>query len=92
MTQHEHAEFITANGRDYLCIFRRDGSGGYGVTCPELPPMAGFGETFQQARANAAEEIAAWLDAPNASFDPFTDLRAHRAAEAPPIAWSGRGH
>ena len=62
-TQHEHEEIIETVGRKFACLFRRDAAGGYFVTCPKLPPMMAYGETLDEARANAAEEIADWLDA-----------------------------
>ena len=58
----EHEEYLTAEGRDYLCLFRRDAGGGYQVTCEELPPMVAFGETLAEARSNAGEEIVAWRE------------------------------
>ena len=48
------------------------------ATCPELPPMTAFGETLSEARSNAAEEIAAWLDAHSASFDVTAEQWARR--------------
>ena len=56
----------------------RLGAAGYLATCPELPPMTAFGETLSEARSNAAEEIAAWLDAHSASFDVTAEQWARR--------------
>jgi len=61
-TLQEHEEAVTANGRDYLCLFERDAYRGYLVTCEDLPPLMVYGETLAEARANAAEEIAALAD------------------------------
>ena len=60
-TQHQHEEILTAAGREYQCLFRREVDSGYRVTCAELPPLLAFGETLDEARANAREEIEAWV-------------------------------
>jgi predicted RNase H-like HicB family nuclease len=70
-THHEHEEIITAAGRDFRCLFRREVDRGYGVTCADLPPMLAFGETLNEARDNARERIEAWIDE--------IDRRAHHA-------------
>lgn len=31
--RHEHEEYVTAAGRDFRCLFRREIDGGYRVTC-----------------------------------------------------------
>lgn len=64
------------DGIDYLCLFRRDPSGGYLVTCEELPPMIVYGETLAEARANAAAEIGPCREACDNTHDPFRELRA----------------
>jgi hypothetical protein len=61
-TVQEHEEVVTANGRDYRCLFERDAYGGYLVTCEDLPPLMTYGETLAEARTNAAEEISAFAD------------------------------
>jgi predicted RNase H-like HicB family nuclease len=61
-THHQHQEDITVAGRDYRCLFRREIDGGYRVTCAELPPVLAFGETLDETRANAREEIEAWVE------------------------------
>jgi predicted RNase H-like HicB family nuclease len=61
-TFQEHEEFVTADGREFLCLFASDASGGYTVTCEDLPPMLAYGETLTEARAHAAQEIAVWID------------------------------
>jgi predicted RNase H-like HicB family nuclease len=60
--QQELEEFVTAEGREFLCLFERDAGGGYIVTCDDLPPMLAYGETLTEARAHAAQEIAVWID------------------------------
>jgi predicted RNase H-like HicB family nuclease len=68
---HEHEELLTIEGQDYTCLFRRDASGGYLVTCEELPPMVAFGETLEEARSNAVVEIVACREACEARHDSF---------------------
>lgn len=47
----------------YLCHFRPEPEGGFTVTCPKLPPVVTFGETLEEAQANAREAIELCLDA-----------------------------
>jgi hypothetical protein len=61
-TLQEHEELVTANGRDYQCLFECDTYGGYLVTCEDLPPLMTYGETLAEARANAIEELVALAD------------------------------
>ena len=61
-THHPHEEDIAVAGRVYRCLFRREVHSGYRVTCAALPPMLAFGETLDEARASAREEIEAWID------------------------------
>jgi predicted RNase H-like HicB family nuclease len=65
----QHEETLTAAGHEYQCLFRREIDSGYRVTCAELPPMLAFGETLDEARANAREEIEAWVETAEASAD-----------------------
>jgi predicted RNase H-like HicB family nuclease len=46
----------------YLCHFRPEPEGGFTVTCPKLPPVVTFGETLEEAQANAREAIELCLD------------------------------
>jgi len=57
----EHEETITAAGEEYRRRFQSHPNGGYLVTCAELPLMLAFDETLEEARAEAHEEIAAWI-------------------------------
>jgi predicted RNase H-like HicB family nuclease len=41
----------------YLCHFRPEPEGGFTVTCPKLPPVITYGETLEEAQANAREAI-----------------------------------
>jgi hypothetical protein len=41
-THHQHEEILTAAGREYKCLFRREVDSGYRVTCAELPPVLAF--------------------------------------------------
>ncbi len=68
-THHQHEETLTAAGREYQCLFRREVDSGYRVTCAELPPLLAFGETLDEARANAREEIEAWVEMAEVSAD-----------------------
>ena len=46
----------------YLCHFRPEPEGGYTDTCPSLPPVVTYGETLEEARANAREAIELCLE------------------------------
>ena len=59
---HEHEEIVTAAGRDYRCLFRREVDRGYRVTCADLPPLLAFGDTLEEARMATQEEIEAWVE------------------------------
>ena len=68
-THHQHEEIIIAAGREYRCLFRREIDSGYRVTCAELPPVLAFGETLEESRAAAQEEIEAWVETTDVSAD-----------------------
>lgn len=74
-THHQHEEVIVAAGHGYQCLFRREVDSGYRVTCAELPPVLAFGETLDKARANAHEEIEAWVETAEAKADYSTRFR-----------------
>ena len=46
----------------YLCNFRPEPQGGFTVTCPKLPAVVAFGETLEEAQANAREAIELCLE------------------------------
>jgi predicted RNase H-like HicB family nuclease len=46
----------------YLCLFRPEPEGGFTVTCPKLPPVVSYGETLEEAQANAREAIKLCLE------------------------------
>ncbi len=46
----------------YLCLFRPEPEGGFTVTCPKLPPVVSYGETLEEAQANAREAIELCLE------------------------------
>jgi antitoxin HicB len=46
----------------YLCLFRPEPGGGFTVTCPKLPPVVTYGETLEEAQANAREAIELCLE------------------------------
>jgi antitoxin HicB len=46
----------------YLCQFQPEPEGGFTVTCPKLPPVVTYGETLEEAQANAREAIELCLE------------------------------
>ena len=46
----------------YLCRFQPEPEGGFTVTCPKLPPVVTYGETLEEAQANAREAIQLCLE------------------------------
>lgn len=58
----------------YLCHFRPEPEGGFTVTCPKLPPVVTYGETLEEAQANAREAIELCLEV----------MREEREAIPPP--------
>jgi predicted RNase H-like HicB family nuclease len=46
----------------YLCRFRPEPEGGFTVTCPKLPLIVTYGETLEEAQANAREAIELCLE------------------------------
>ena len=46
----------------YLCHFNPEPEGGFTVTCPKLPPVVTYGETLEEAQANAREAIELCLE------------------------------
>jgi antitoxin HicB len=46
----------------YLCRFRPEPEGGFTVTCPKLPPVVTYGESLEEAQANAREAIELCLE------------------------------
>jgi antitoxin HicB len=46
----------------YLCRIRPEPEGGFTVTCPKLPPVVTYGETLEEALANAREAIELYLE------------------------------
>jgi predicted RNase H-like HicB family nuclease len=55
----------------YLCIFRPEPEGGFTVTCPKLPPVASYGETLEEAQANAREAIELCLEVMREDGEPI---------------------
>ena len=66
---HQHEKTLTAAGREYRCLFRREFDSSYRATCVDLPPMIAFGETLEEARAAAQEEIEAWVETAEVNAD-----------------------
>ena len=46
----------------YLCHFRPEPEGGFTVTCPKLPAVVSYGDTLEEAQANAREAIELCLE------------------------------
>jgi predicted RNase H-like HicB family nuclease len=46
----------------YLCHFCPEPEGGFTVTCPKLPAVVTYGETLEEAQANAREAIELCLE------------------------------
>ena len=55
----------------YLCLFRPEPEGGFTVTCPKLPPVVSFGETLEEAQANAREAIELCLEVMREDGEPI---------------------
>jgi len=46
----------------YLCHFRPEPEGGFSLTCSKLPPVVTYGESLEEAQANAREAIELCLE------------------------------
>jgi len=46
----------------YLCHFQPEPEGGFTVTCPKLPAVVTYGESLEEAQANAREAIELCLE------------------------------
>ena len=57
MEKMKQSETITTMHAQYVCTFRPDPDGGYQVRCPAFPGLITFGETLEEARANAREAL-----------------------------------
>ena len=57
-----YKEPITTHEYIYTVIFAPEPEGGFTVTCPALPGLVSFGETMDEARANAAEAVEGYLE------------------------------
>jgi antitoxin HicB len=60
----------------YPCHFRPEPEGGFTVTCPKLPPVVTYGESLEEAQANAREAIELCLEVmrEDGQPSPATDL------------------
>jgi len=72
---HQHEDDLIVAGREYRCLFRREVDNGYRVTCAVLPPVLAFGDTLEEARANARDEIEAWIETAEVSADYIARFR-----------------
>ena len=57
-----HKEPITAHEYTYTVVFAPEPEGGFTVTCPALSGLVSYGETMDDARANAVEAIEGYLE------------------------------
>ena len=55
----------------YLCLFRPEPEGGFTVTCPKPPPVVSYGDTLEEAQANAREAIELCLEVMRESGEPI---------------------
>ena len=55
----------------YLCVFRPEPEGGFTVTCPKLPQVVSYGETLEEAQANAREAIELCLEVMREDGEPI---------------------
>jgi predicted RNase H-like HicB family nuclease len=75
----------------YLCHFRPEPEGGFTVTCPKLPPVVTYGETLEEAQANAREAIKLCLEVMREDGQPIPPPRpGSRLADR--SAGAGRHH
>ena len=58
----------------YLCVFRPEPEGGFTVTCPKLPPLVTYGETWEEAQADAREAIELCLEVMREDRQPISPL------------------
>lgn len=78
-TNSERYEYVAvANFWDFLCLFRREMSGYYRVTSPDMPAMVAFGETMTAAREDAREALLSCLPGSAALEDWFADPRSEQ--------------
>jgi predicted RNase H-like HicB family nuclease len=57
-----YEETVIAAGKEYVCQFHLQRRGGYLVTCRKFLPLAAYGDTLVQARAEARQGIEAWIE------------------------------
>ena len=69
----------------YLCHFRPEAEGGFTATCPKLPPVVTYGETLEEAQANAREAIELCLEVMRGDGSLFQRLT--RISLRPSISW-----
>lgn len=70
--------------REFEVVITPAREGGYGVFVPDLPSVATQGETIEEARANAREAIAGYLEVMHADGLPIP--LAHRDRLAVEVA------
>jgi antitoxin HicB len=64
---------IAASERTCNVLLQPEPEGGYPVTCPSLPGLVTYGETLEEARAMAAEAVAACLESLQIDGEPIPE-------------------
>ena len=55
-------QFLVERLETYTIVLQPEPEGGFTVTCPALPEVITYGETVEEARAQAKEAIEALLE------------------------------
>ena len=74
-SRENYYEYVAIDDREYRCRFERQAAGGYQVTSPDMPPLLVFGDTLEEARTSAEEELRAFAST-DERYDPYLALRA----------------
>jgi predicted RNase H-like HicB family nuclease len=61
--QEEPGSGLRARTKHALALREQHTRGAFTVTCPKLPPVVTYGETLEEAQANAREAIGLCLEA-----------------------------
>ena len=78
--QEEPGSGLRARTKHALALREQHTRGAFTVTCPKLPPVVTYGETLEEAQANAREAIELCLEGRMASpFRPPTGISPRRS-------------
>ncbi len=66
-----HKESLATQDYTYTVVFHPEPEGGYTITVPALSGCISYGESIEEARANAAEAIEGYLEALRKHGDPI---------------------